>query len=149
MVPKTIAVLKSSYSKLPRICTLYYVYIVTYILDFTIFLLIIMSVPSSEFGFERHGLEQVMRGVIQEMKKGTPMTIAKLSRALGVDRRTISTVIDMLLDIQNTLVEKQIETERRGRAFVISFKERTKDLQKRLKSSLKGKVKRRRTKRST
>ncbi|MBD3406637.1 MAG: hypothetical protein GF411_11030 [Candidatus Lokiarchaeota archaeon] len=105
-----------------------------------------MSVSNSGFGFERHGLEKVMRGVIHEMKSGTPMTIAKLSRILGVDRRTVSSVIDILLDIQNTLVEKQIETERKGRSFVISFKERTRELQRKLKSSLKGKVKRRRTK---
>ena len=73
----------------------------------------------------RVGYPDAMRLVLNELSKGMPMSISGLSRKLNIDRRTISKVIDMLLEVQTVLTEKQIETERIGRRFIVRFQERT------------------------
>jgi hypothetical protein len=94
---------------------------------------------------DRTGFETIVRGVLDELESGVDMSIAKLSRKLGVDRRSVSKVIDLLLDIQSSLVSHQIETKKTGRAFIIRFNYRTRELTNSLKAALRNKVLRRRT----
>ena len=94
---------------------------------------------------DRTGFETIVRGVLDELESGVDMSIAKLSRKLEVDRRSVSKVIDLLLDIQSSLLSHQIETKKTGRAFLIKFNNRTRELTKSLKESLKNKVLRRNT----
>ena len=76
-----------------------------------------------------------MSKVIEELKKGTPMSIGALSRKLGIDRRTVGRVVDILLDVQEALANQEISTHRVGRRFVIEFKQRTAQARNILKSA--------------
>lgn len=73
----------------------------------------------------RIGYPDAIKLILNELASGVPMSISALSKKLNIDRRTVSKVIDMLIDVQTVLSEKQLETERIGRRFVIHFKERT------------------------
>lgn len=73
----------------------------------------------------RIGIPEAMSRIIDVLKQGKPMSIAGLSKETNVDRRTVSKVIDMLLDVQETLRSLEIQTNRKGRQFIIRFKERT------------------------
>ncbi|MFX1606223.1 MAG: hypothetical protein ACFFDD_09960 [Promethearchaeota archaeon] len=84
----------------------------------------------------RVGYGEAMRAVIRELSNGTPMSISALSKKLSIDRRTISNVIDLLLDVQEVLVSKKIDTTRMGRRFVIKFNNRTAATRKKLESVL-------------
>ena len=76
-----------------------------------------------------------MSKVIEELKKGNPMSIGALSRKLSIDRRTIGRVVDILLDVQETLATQEISTRRVGRRFVIEFKQRTAQARSLLRSA--------------
>jgi len=66
-----------------------------------------------------------MSKIIEELKSGAPMSIGELSKKLGIDRRTVGRIVDILLDVQETLVTREIKTKRVGRRFLISFNQRT------------------------
>jgi len=66
-----------------------------------------------------------MSKVIEELKSGAPMSIGELSKKLNIDRRTVGRIVDILLDVQETLVTQQIKTRRVGRRFQIIFEQRT------------------------
>ncbi len=76
-----------------------------------------------------------MSKVIAELKNGNPMSIGALSRKLGIDRRTVGRVVDILLDVQETLSTQEIRTRRVGRRFVIEFKQRTNQAREILRSA--------------
>ncbi len=84
----------------------------------------------------RVGYGDAIRAVMNELAKGTPMSISTLSRKLNIDRRTIGNVIDILLDVQEVLVVKRIETMKIGRRFVIKFNNRAASTRKKLESAL-------------
>jgi len=63
------------------------------------------------------------------------MSIGALSKKLGIDRRTVGRIVDILLDVQETLVAQEITTKREGRRFVIGFKQRTTQARQLLKSA--------------
>jgi predicted transcriptional regulator len=73
----------------------------------------------------RVGIPEAMSRIIEVLKQGKPMSIASLSKEVRIDRRTVSKVIDMLLDMQDILRALEIQTDRIGRRFVIKFNERT------------------------
>lgn len=73
----------------------------------------------------RVGIPEAMSRIIAVLKQGKPMSIAYLSKKTNVDRRTVSKVIDLLLDVQEALRSREILTDRMGRQFIIRFKERT------------------------
>jgi predicted transcriptional regulator len=76
-----------------------------------------------------------MSKVIEELKSGVPMSIGELSRKLGIDRRTVGRIVDILLDVQETLVTREIKTKRVGRKFLISFNHRTERARRILQSA--------------
>jgi predicted transcriptional regulator len=76
-----------------------------------------------------------MSKVIEELKSGAPMSIGALSKKLGIDRRTVGRVVDILLDVQETLMSQEIKTKRVGRRFMIKFEQRTEQAKKILKSA--------------
>ena len=82
-----------------------------------------MSIPSGLSNSPK--LFVAMSKVIEELKSGVPMSIGALSTKLGIDRRTVGRIVDILLDVQETLSTQEIKTERKGRRFVIGFKQRT------------------------
>ncbi|TFG34441.1 hypothetical protein EU527_03240 [Candidatus Thorarchaeota archaeon] len=76
-----------------------------------------------------------MSKVVEELKKGNPMSIGSLSKKLGIDRRTVGRVVDILLDVQETLATQEIKTRRVGRRFVIQFNRRSVQARNLLKSA--------------
>jgi len=82
-----------------------------------------MSIPSNLSNSPK--LFIAMSKVIEELKSGVPMSIGELSRKLGIDRRTVGRIVDILLDVQETLATREIKTKRVGRRFLISFNQRT------------------------
>ena len=76
-----------------------------------------------------------MSKVIEELKSGVPMSIGALSTKLGIDRRTVGRIVDILLDVQETLSTQEITTQRVGRRFLIGFKQRTTQARQILKSA--------------
>lgn len=97
-----------------------------------------------ETSIARVGIPEAMSRIIAVLKQGRPMSIASLSKETRIDRRTVSKVIDLLLDMQETLRSLEIQTNRMGRQFIIRFKERTAKARKIL-ASAKAKVTKRRT----
>ena len=92
-----------------------------------------MSISTELSGSPKYFI--AMSRVIEELKKGTPMSIGTLSKKLGIDRRTVGRVVDILLDVQETLSTQEIRTRRVGRRFVIEFKQRTAQARNILKSA--------------
>ncbi len=84
---------------------------------------IIMSIPNGLSNSPK--IFVAMSKIIDELKSGVPMSIGTLSNKLGIDRRTVGRIVDILLDVQETLATQEIKTERKGRRFVIGFNERT------------------------
>lgn len=76
-----------------------------------------------------------MSKVIEELKTGSPMSIGALSKKLSIDRRTVGRIVDILLDVQETLTTQEIKTKRVGRRFVIEFNQRTANARKVLQSA--------------
>ncbi len=76
-----------------------------------------------------------MSKVIEELKSGVPMSIGALSKKLGIDRRTVGRIVDILLDVQETLATQEITTQRKGRRFLIGFNKRTEQARQILKSA--------------
>ncbi len=92
-----------------------------------------MSTPTDLAGSPKYFI--AMSKVIEELKSGVPMSIGALSKKLGIDRRTVGRVVDILLDVQETLVTQEIQTKRVGRRFVIQFEKRTAQAMRILKSA--------------
>lgn len=95
--------------------------------------LITMSIPNGLSNSPK--LFIAMSKIIEELKSGVPMSIGSLSTKLGIDRRTVGRIVDVLLDVQETLSTQEITTQRKGRRFLIGFKQRTTKARHILKSA--------------
>ena len=107
--------------------------------------LISVSTFPEHTSIPRVGIPEAISRVVSTLKQNKSLSISSLAEKTRIDRRTVSKVIDMLLDIQETLRSREIETERVGRRFMIRFKERTARARKIL-ASAKAKVAKRRGK---
>ena len=83
-----------------------------------------MPIQPDFLDIQRIGLEEAIKRVMDVLKKGTPMYISRIAREANVDRRMVRKVVDILLEVQNTLQLVMLETERIGRKLVIHFQER-------------------------
>ncbi|MHA3963692.1 MAG: hypothetical protein AM325_009145 [Candidatus Thorarchaeota archaeon SMTZ1-45] len=86
----------------------------------------------------RVDLGQAMTAVLQVLKNKPSMSIAGISKATGIDRRTVGKAVDLILNVQKNLVTQKIEKEKVGKAWVISLKKKTSDLI----GTAKGKIRR-------
>jgi hypothetical protein len=86
----------------------------------------------------RVDLAQAMTAVLQVLKEAPSMSIAGISKATGIDRRTVGKAVDLILKVQRSLATQRIEKEKVGKAWVISLRRRTSNLI----DSAKGKIKR-------
>ncbi|MBY8996981.1 MAG: hypothetical protein KGD60_04570 [Candidatus Thorarchaeota archaeon] len=59
------------------------------------------------------------------MKEAPSMSIAGISQATGVDRRTVSKAIDLILKVQKSLATQRIEKEKVGKTWIITIGKRT------------------------
>ena len=76
----------------------------------------------------RVDLGQAMAAVLQVLKESPSMSIAGLSKATGIDRRTIKKAVDLILKVQESLTAQKIRREKVGKTWIISFAKRTSDL---------------------
>ncbi len=86
----------------------------------------------------RVDLAQAMTAVLQVLKEKPSMSIAGISKATGIDRRTVGKAVDLILKVQRSLATQRIEKEKVGKAWVISLRKRTSEFI----DTAKGKLKR-------
>ena len=76
----------------------------------------------------RVDLANAMVAVLQVLKDAPSMSIAGISKATGIDRRTVKKVIDLILKVQKSLATQRIEKEKVGKTWVISLRKRTSEI---------------------
>jgi predicted regulator of amino acid metabolism with ACT domain len=79
-----------------------------------------------------------MVAVLQVLKDAPSMSIAGISQATGIDRRTVGKAIDLILRVQKSLTTQRIEKEKVGKTWVISLRKKTSELM----GAAKGRIKR-------
>ncbi len=84
-----------------------------------------MTLPLST---PRVDLGQAMAAVLQVLRESPSMSIAGLSKATGIDRRTVKKAVDLILKVQDSLTAQKMRREKVGKAWIISFVKRTSDL---------------------
>ena len=85
----------------------------------------------------RVDLGQAMAAVLQVLKDSPSMSIAGISKATGIDRRTLGKAVDIILKVQRSLVAQKMEKEKVGKAWVISLRMRTSNLLESAKEKIK------------
>lgn len=78
--------------------------------------------------FSRIDLSQAVTTVLQMLKDTPSMSISAISKATGIDRRTVGKAIDLILDVQEALNAQRIEKVKVGKAWAIELVERTSKL---------------------
>jgi len=86
----------------------------------------------------RVDLANAMVAVLQVLKDAPSMSIAGISQATGIDRRTVGKAIDLILRVQKSLTTQRIEKEKVGKTWVISLRRKTSELM----DAAKGRIKR-------
>jgi predicted regulator of amino acid metabolism with ACT domain len=76
----------------------------------------------------RVDLGQAMTSVLQVLKDTPAISIAGLSKATGVDRRTVKKAVDLIIGIQDSLATKKMQREKVGKTWIISVAKRTSEL---------------------
>jgi len=76
----------------------------------------------------RVDLGQAMASVLQVLKESPAMSIAGLSKATGIDRRTVKKAVDLIIKIQDSLATKTMRREKVGKSWIISIVKRTSEL---------------------
>ena len=85
----------------------------------------------------RVDLANAMVAVLQVLKDAPSMSIAGISQATGIDRRTVKKAIDLILKVQKSLTTERIEKEKVGKTWVISLRKKTSELVGAAKSKIK------------
>lgn len=85
----------------------------------------------------RVDLANAMIAVLQVLKEAPSMSIAGISKATGVDRRTVSKAVDLIMNVQKSLSTQRMEREKRGKMWVISLKKKTSEIFDSAKSKMK------------
>ena len=85
----------------------------------------------------RVDLSQAMIAILQVLKDAPSMSIAGISQATGIDRRTVGKAIDLIIKVQKSLSTQKIEKEKVGKTWVISLRKKTSELIGSAKSKMK------------
>ena len=85
----------------------------------------------------RVDLGNAMEAVLQVLKDAPSMSIAGISKATGIDRRTVAKAVDLIMKVQKSLASQRIEKEKVGKTWVISLKKMTSDIIDTAKSKIK------------
>ncbi|MFW9809442.1 MAG: hypothetical protein ACFFE6_08695 [Candidatus Thorarchaeota archaeon] len=75
----------------------------------------------------RVDLAKAMVAVLQALKEAPSLSIAGISKATGIDRRTVAKAVDLILNVQRSLASQRMEKEKVGKRWVISLRKRTSD----------------------
>lgn len=76
----------------------------------------------------RVDLGQAMAAVLQVLKESPSMSIAGLSKATGIDRRTVKKAVDLILKVQDSLTAQKLRREKVGKTWTISIARKTSKL---------------------
>jgi predicted regulator of amino acid metabolism with ACT domain len=74
--------------------------------------------------------------IIAQLVKGVPMSISKLARKTGLDRRTVGKVLELLLKVQDTLFSYKLEIDRVGNTYVVKLREMVEELRRSVGSTI-------------
>ncbi len=69
-----------------------------------------------------------MAAVLQVLKESPSMSIAGLSKATGIDRRTVKKAVDLILKVQDSLTAQKLRREKVGKTWTISIARKTSKL---------------------
>lgn len=75
----------------------------------------------------RVDLAKAMVAVLQALKEAPSLSITGISKATGIDRRTVAKAVDLILNVQRSLASQRMEKEKVGKRWVISLRKRTSD----------------------
>ncbi len=73
----------------------------------------------------RVGLPDAITRVLQALQEMSQSTISGLARATGLDRRTVAKVIEVLLQVQESMRGMELARVRSGRHYLIQLREQT------------------------
>lgn len=85
----------------------------------------------------RVDLANAMVAVLQVLKDAPSMSIAGISKATGIDRRTVGKAVNLIMNVQKSLVTQRIEKKKVGKTWVITLHKKTSDLIGTAKSKIK------------
>ena len=68
---------------------------------------------------------QAIVDVLTALKEVPSISISGLARQTGIDRRTVSKAIDLIMQVQDSLATKKIDRRKEGKMWVISMRNRT------------------------
>ena len=85
----------------------------------------------------RVDLAQAMVAVLQVLKEAPSMSIAGISKATGIDRRTVAKAVDLIMKVQKSLATQRMEKKKEGKAWVISMRKKTSEIIDTAKSKMK------------
>jgi hypothetical protein len=68
---------------------------------------------------------QAIVDVLEVLKEGSSLSISGLARKTGIDRRTVSKAIDLIMKVQDSLATTKIDRRKEGKMWVISMRNRT------------------------
>ena len=70
---------------------------------------------------------QAIVEVLATLKEIPSISISGLAKATGIDRRTVSKAIDLIMNVQDSLATAKIDRRKEGKMWVISMTNRTID----------------------
>lgn len=85
----------------------------------------------------RVDLANAMVAVLQVLKDAPSMSISSISKATGIDRRTVAKAVDLIMKVQKSLASQRMEKEKVGKTWVISLRKKTSELLDSAKSRIK------------
>ncbi|MHA1138188.1 MAG: hypothetical protein ACTSSE_17045 [Candidatus Thorarchaeota archaeon] len=81
-----------------------------------------MSTPPTS---PRVDFPQAIVEVLATLKKVPSISISGLAKATGIDRRTVTKAIDLIMSVQDSLATAKINRRKEGKMWVISRTHRT------------------------
>ena len=81
-----------------------------------------MSTPPTS---PRVDFPQAIVEVLATLKEVPAISIAGLAKATGIDRRTVTKAIDLIMNVQDSLATAKIDRRKEGKMWVISRTNRT------------------------
>ena len=74
------------------------------------------SLPAARVDFPKAIVE-----VLAALKEVPSISISGLARTTGIDRRTVSKAIDLIMNVQDSLATRKIDRRKEGKMWVVSM----------------------------
>ncbi|MFX1272568.1 MAG: hypothetical protein ACFFAX_12855 [Promethearchaeota archaeon] len=80
---------------------------------------------SSSLPATRVDFPQAIVEVLAALKEVPSASISGLARSTGIDRRTVSKAIDLIMSVQDSLATRKIDRRKEGKMWVVTMRNRT------------------------